>query len=94
MKFGDIFCLKTTGELVFVLGVEEEAGTVTIRRPTMTREGIVHVSQTFFQAELETAEQHLRNEAKEMVLKADIQEEILTARNAGKAEKAVDLTIN
>lgn len=97
MKFGDILCLKTTGELVFVLGepaADSENKSISVRRPTMTREGIIHSTDVFYQAELETPEEHLRHEAQEMVLKADIQEEMLTLRDAQKAEKKTDITVN
>jgi hypothetical protein len=98
MKFGDLLCLKTTGELVFVLevfpGTDDTAPQVEVRRPTMTREGITHAEDMFYQDELETPEQHLRYEAKEMVLKANIQEEILNAREAERVEKKTDVTVN
>lgn len=98
MKFGDLLCLKTTGELCFVLqvfpGTDKTAPMVEVRRPTMTREGIVHAIDTFYQDELETPEQHLRYEAKEMVLKANIQDEILSTREAERAEKKTDITVN
>lgn len=100
MHFGDILCLKTTGELCFILRVYEAEGqrtTVDVRRPVMGREGITHMTDSFFAEELETAEQHLRHEANEMVLKLDIQQEIMAKREeeASKvSEKEPNLQVN
>lgn len=98
MQFGDLLCMKTTGELVYVLGVYEVEGqrtTVDVRRPVMGRAGISHPTNGFFADELETPEQHLRHEAKEMMLKANIQREVLDAANTPEeATKTVDISVN
>jgi hypothetical protein len=94
MQFGDILCLKTTGELVFVLTTYDNLKTADVRRPTMERDGIFHKVDTFFQAELETPEEHLRREAKDMILKGDIQNEVLEAREAQEVNKKTDISVN
>ena len=91
MEYGTILCMKTTGELVFVLG-QGENGDVRVRRPVMTRDGIDQQVNFFHEAELETIEEHLRHEAKEMVLKSKIQEEILN--ELGKKDKKPDVRVN
>jgi hypothetical protein len=76
MEPGDIVCYKTTGELCVVL-LPFEDGTVNVRRPIMTHEnGITQSVDTINQFELESVEDHLRREAKEMVLKVQIQNEM------------------
>lgn len=69
IKVGDILCVKTTGELVYVLGPFGETGplkeqSVTVRRATMTEgKSIKHEINEFRVDELETPEQHLNREA-------------------------------
>lgn len=95
MQFGDILCLKVTGELVFILDTFNGTSEVQVRRPTMGRDGIKHVVDRFYQTELETAEEHLRHEAKEMLLKGKIQQEIFKATEEPEvAEKVTDISVN
>ncbi len=91
---GQIMCHKTTGELVVVLELVGERG-VEVSRPVMSHEnGITHVKNAVYTFELETVEEHLRREAKEMVLKTKIQEEMMAELDAGKKSKVENLLIN
>lgn len=95
---GKIVCLRTTGELVMLLKDIKEgtfSGTFLVRRPLMTRNGIVHVEDNFRPFELETVEQHLRHEANEMFLKSQIQEELQERlEQASDKKKAGNLLVN
>lgn len=75
IKAGEIMCLKTTGEIVCVLGEVQPGDRVYIRRPIQNQAGISHASDTVYQFELEEPLEHFRKEAKEMLDKADIQRE-------------------
>ncbi|SRR6266404_7370657 len=100
MKPGQVMCLKTTGELCIVIGrspeVEAVNGSVYItRRPVMTHEnGISHSLDTFQGFELETVEEHLRHEAKEMLLKTQIQEEMMAEMDNAKKSKIEKMLVN
>lgn len=78
MEVGDILCVKLTGEVVTVIDIEPINGSrVVVRRPVVSQEnGISHETDYFFPYELETEEEHLRREAKSMVLKFTIQREM------------------
>jgi hypothetical protein len=99
-KPGTILCLKTTGELVLILKeIEGNEGreSVLVRRPVMGRDGIGHMSDLVFPFELETVEEHLRGEAKELLLKSKIQKAFFeSAQEDEKQEKAEkkDYTVN
>jgi hypothetical protein len=67
-------CLRTTGELCLVK--EERDGRLYVTRPIVSKDGIRHEADFFLPFELETVEEHLRHEAREMVLKARIQREM------------------
>jgi hypothetical protein len=91
---GSIVCLKTTGEIVVVLGPAEE-GEFTIRRPVMTsKDGIRHSIDNVFAIELETEEEHLRREAAAMILKIKIQDELQDQMEADRKDKIVDTRVN
>lgn len=75
-KSGDVVVLKTTGEMAIVLGPAPQAGWFSIRRPVMTRDGIIHEKDVMHELELESSEDHLNREANEMILKVRIQEEM------------------
>jgi hypothetical protein len=93
MKPGEILCRRTTGELCIVL-TELEAGLYNVRRPVMQEKGIDHVIDEVYAFELETVEEHLRHEAKEMLLKIDIQEEMSQAMENAKKSKIDKLMVN
>ena len=93
MEVGSIYVLKTTGELCCVIG-QDVPGAVRVRRPTMTHEnGIVQNSNVFYEFELESVEDHLRREGKEMLLKVRIQEEMQEEMDRTK-KKPVDVLVN
>jgi hypothetical protein len=100
MELGDIFCVKTTGELVSIIEVNDDKSTVLTRRPSMTKDnGIVHYQDTFLQCEVETSEEHLRREANEMLIKEKIQNEFVEAHEKAQEAKVVafkksDLAVN
>lgn len=73
---GELLAIKTTGELVYIIS-ETDRKTYKVRRPSMTRDGIVHSTDEFFADELETIEAHLRRELSDMKLKAKLQKEVL-----------------
>ena len=79
---GQIVGVKTSGERVYV--IKEALGrdvmkAYLVRRPTMGRDGMAHVTETFYEDELESVEQNLTRELDEMVLKARLTEKILGA---------------
>lgn len=90
---GKILCVKTTGELVTLVSVNEN-GTWDANRPVMTRDGILHRTDSFFPFELETQESHLNREADDMFLKSQIQaalQERIDNAEKQKAEKTLHL---
>lgn len=95
VAIGTVLCRKTTGELCIVLNITDAVqGLLHVRRPVMTAEnGINHVVDDVYTYELETVEDHLRHEAKEMVLKQTIQEEMMQALENNK-KKQVDVLVN
>lgn len=76
VTIGDVLCFKTTGELCVVMGEVQPGDRVYVRRPTMNQGLISYSADVVYQAELETPEVHLRGEAKEMLLKVQIQNEL------------------
>jgi hypothetical protein len=93
VEVGTVLCFKSTGELVVVIG--KEGDFVLVRRPCMTHDnGITHSIDKVYAFELETVEEHLRHEAKEMVLKTLIQEDMLEAMEANKKAKKKDILVN
>ena len=94
MEPGQIVCLKSTGELCVVLGENDDGVSINIRRPKMSHEdGINHEEMFVYPFELETVEEHLRREAKEMVLKVKIQEEMQEEIDRTK-KKPADVLVN
>ena len=72
IKVGEVVTIKTTGEQVFVLSIDEvgteptgvlSGTTAEVRVPVLTREGIKHVIETFLVEELESEEARLEREA-------------------------------
>ncbi len=96
MKPGTVACLRTTGELCIVIrDAQADGGMVFVRRPLMSHEnGIQHSEDTFFPFELETVEEHLRHEAKEMLLKTQIQEEMMAEMDNAKKSKIEKMLVN
>ncbi len=96
MKPGQVMCLKTTGELCIVIkDLQAESGQVLVRRPLMSHEnGIQHSEDSFYPFELESVEEHLRHEAKEMLLKTQIQEEMMAEMDNAKKSKIEKMLVN
>ncbi len=96
MKPGQVMCLRTTGELCIVIKVPQiEGDQLKVRRPLMSHEnGIQHSEDYFFPFELETVEEHLRHEAKEMLLKTQIQEEMMAEMDNAKKSKIEKMLVN
>ena|SRR6266550_6376601 len=96
MKPGQVMCLKTTGELCIVVqDVQVPGGMVSVRRPLMSHDnGIQHSEDAFYPFELETVEEHLRHEAKEMLLKTQIQEEMMIEMDNAKKSKVEKMLVN
>lgn len=62
---GKIAFVKTSDEPVFVIGIEADKNNVAIaivRRPIQTENGVVHSTDQFFLAELQTSEQKVMEE--------------------------------
>lgn len=104
---GTIMCRKTTGELCIVIsrvphfeplqgqGVKGNGlPQFEVRRPVMQEKGIDHVIDYVYEFELETVEEHLRHEAKEMLLKIEIQEEMSQAMENAKKGKIEKMMVN
>jgi len=96
MKPGQLMCLRTTGELCIITrSAAEDGGKVAVRRPVMSHDdGIRHSEDGFFPFELETVEEHLRHEAKEMLLKTQIQEEMMAEMDNAKKSKIEKMLVN
>lgn len=99
MKPGELVCLKSTGELCVILGpavdVHPQEGHYQIRRPVMTHDnGIKQVTEDVYAFELETEEEHLRREAKSMLLKVKIQDEMTEQLESEKKDKLGKLLVN
>ena len=94
---GTVLCRKTTGELCIVIKETSQEGVdlIVVRRPVMTHEnGISHSLEGIFAFELETVEAHLRREAKEMVLKSQIQDEMMQELENSKKKPGVKELVN
>ena len=67
IKQGELARLKTSGEDVYVLDINTDAGTAVIRRPTVGKNGIEHHTDTFTLGELETpSEQRARTMSEQL----------------------------
>lgn len=83
MKPGDVLALKTTGELVTIIGIPtDDESRCVIRRPKMTQSGIEHLLENIFQLELETPSEHIDREVGEQLLKMKAQQVIFKAEHA------------
>jgi len=71
MEPGDIYCIKSTGEQVAILGKDENF--IDIRRPKLTRDGIEYYRERVFPFELETVQAHENRNAEYDCLKIDSQ---------------------
>jgi hypothetical protein len=91
---GSILCFRTTGELVSVIGLVEPGSRVYVRRPVMQERGISHAADVVYLSELETVEEHLRREAKEMVLKVEIQNEMQEEMESKRKGKPLPELVN
>jgi hypothetical protein len=69
LNVGELAIIKTTGEMVYLMQVDERLQRAEVRRPTLTSEGIVHTSEWFFLGELTTKEGYINQEFQEGVLK-------------------------
>jgi len=91
---GTILCFKTTGELAIVIK-EKEEDMVAVRRPVMSPEdGIHHAIDVVFSFELETEEEHLRRDARSMLLKIRIQDEMAEEMEGMKKDKTGKMSVN
>jgi hypothetical protein len=72
---GTVGALKCTGERVFVLNESQTA--YTVRRPSVGQSGITHAVEEFDKVEVETIEDNIIRELKEMVLKGRLQNSVL-----------------
>jgi hypothetical protein len=93
-----IYCVKTTGERVFVLKTEEDKNTfntiVTVRRPIVGKNGLYHSIEQFRVDELETVNESLDRDLAEMILKGEKQAEALKkARKEAEANDAVPVSL-
>lgn len=78
INVGEILALKTTGEKVFILDVNEKA--VTVRRAHTGESGVyAHKTETFTVGEVETPKQHMQRQIAEMIEKGECQKELMIA---------------
>lgn len=78
IEVGKIYCLKTTGEKVFVLGVGEQD--VKVRRALTGEHGIyAHKVESFTLGEIETIKEHMQAQIAEMIEKGECQKELMVA---------------
>lgn len=94
---GQLVCFKTTGELAVVIEPQDAQpkNQVCVRRPVMTHDsGINQSTDWVYVYELETEEEHLRREAKSMILKVKIQDEMTEQLESEKKDKLGKLLVN
>jgi hypothetical protein len=72
-----VMAIKTTGEIVYVLSIKEDEGSVEVRRPVLSESGISHTIETFFEDELESVEAYVNREATMQTYKIKAQKNIL-----------------
>ena len=78
IKVGEVLCLKTSGEKVFILAVEEDK--ITVRRPFVGESGVYkHAIENFTLGELETISEHMYRQVDEMLQKGDAQKILMKA---------------
>lgn len=76
--------VKTTGEPVFLLDIDDE-GTAFVRRPTQTDAGVVHLSEGFQAAELQTLKGKVAQELEEQSYFLDQRRAFERASNESKS---------
>jgi hypothetical protein len=77
IKQNDVVAIKTTGEIVFVLTVDEASGGASVRRPVLSEGGISHAVEPYLLEELETVEAYVNREATMQTYKIKAQKNIL-----------------
>jgi hypothetical protein len=92
MIIGEIFCIKTTGEKVYILDLftrsfqDTMRSFVTVRRPNVADGGgIIHETLDLFVDELESVDDHAERQIQEMLLKQKASkrfEELVTTQEA------------
>jgi glutamyl-tRNA reductase len=90
IKRGDVLALKTTGEIVYVLGEPYGSDTgqkVDIRRPRLSENGISHEVNVVFVDELETIQEYVNREAEMATFKLEAQKNILEKKMRELEEK-------
>jgi hypothetical protein len=69
VKVGEVAFIKTTGEEAFVLNCvatgDKLGAMYDVRRPVGGQNGIVHLTERFYEAELESREERKKREASE-----------------------------
>src|SRR5208337_3945653 len=93
-----IYCVKTTGERVFVFESFTEKYTnieiANVRRPIVGKNGLYHSLEQFRVEELETVSDSLDRDLAEMILKGEKQAEALKkARKESEAQDAVPVEL-
>lgn len=78
IKAGDVVCIKTTGEHVFVRSFVDDI--VNVRRPKLSRDGIEHLADTFHINELETIDDHTNREVSEALKRLEAQKMLMNAK--------------
>lgn len=79
MEPGQVLAIKTTGELVTVIGKDGDKASLllVVRRPKMGPSGVEHLVDEFNDYELESPEEHINREAKEQLARQIAQREII-----------------
>jgi len=92
MESQEVVALRTTGEYVTILSMNpeefnkfgligaEQYGTVLVRRPKLTQNGIEHITCLFFEFELETVSEHVKREVAEALMKLQAQKDVMDAK--------------
>ena len=89
---GDIVCVKTTGERVFVRSLD--TSTATVRRAIVGEFGIAGYEEVKFDAnEVETIKDHASRQVSEMILKAEAQKDLIKAESKIQAELEADVEL-
>lgn len=82
MTKGQVLCIKTTGEKVYLIA-ETDRRTWQVRRPIINDNGgIIHEIEEFFENEMETIEDFAKRLVGEMITKARAQKALLKAELA------------
>lgn len=90
MTSGEIVILKTTGEKVHLIA-ETDRRTWKVRRPSIAKDGAIeHLTEEFFETELESIEDFADRTIAEMKLKAHKQKELFIVEQKIEAELQED----